>query len=69
MLAELGVGTVILCGAERVEKSFFTSKVLAPEKVSQAYGLYRCLVGGTFLAPKQQNRKPCRPWLPMISLI
>lgn len=33
MLAELGVGTVVLCGAERVEKSFWTSKVLEPIKV------------------------------------
>jgi hypothetical protein len=34
ILAELGVGTIYLTGAERVEKSYYTSKVLEPEKVS-----------------------------------
>ncbi|KAF5832985.1 hypothetical protein DUNSADRAFT_10941 [Dunaliella salina] len=35
VLAELGLGKVVLCGAERVEKSFFTSKVLSPHVVRE----------------------------------
>jgi len=33
VLSELGCRNVVLCGAERVEKSFFTSKVLEPDQV------------------------------------